>query len=121
MSDREQKKDEQKKVSKLEVEKTYGEKIHSFIFDQALNFWANLILSGMFNHWAHNRSEPLKLLGNKSPMDYYENTRSWIRNRLPESLRGPKGPATAMANTFTLSIPGHIIMIPSVWLGAKIK
>ena len=111
--------------SRLEAEPTYGEKVYSFVFDNLINFWVNLLFSGAFNYWAHNYTKPLKWLGNKTPFEYYEKLRHSIESGLPKNLKGTDGkPGTvagAMANAFTLTAAGHIIMIPSVWLGAKIK
>ena len=117
--------EESKKPSRLEAEPTYGEKVYSFIFDNLINFWVNLIASGAFNYWAHNYTKPLKWLGNKTPFEYYEKLRGSIEGILPKNLRGADGKpgtiASAMANAFTLTTAGHFIVIPSVWLGAKIK
>lgn len=106
---------------KIPVERTYGEKVHAFIFDNFLNFWVNLIASGAFNYWVHNYSKPVKMLGNVTPFTRYENLRDFIKKALPQSARGDRGPATAMADVFTLLLPGHVVMIPSVWIGSKFK
>ncbi len=111
--------------SRMEIEKTYGEKWYSFIFDNILNFWVNLIASGAFNYWAHNYVKPIKWLGDKTPFQYFEAVRDGIERKLPTSMRGidgkPSTVATAMANALTLVTAGHFVMIPSVWIGAKIK
>lgn len=117
-------------VSPLVKDKTYGERMYNLVFNQGINFWANLLLSAGFSLYAANYKHEIKL-----PFMKKAATPSALQNKFIEKIedsfviKSMKNAdpdtkhrrATAVAEVFTLLVPGHIIMIPSVWLGAKIK
>ncbi len=119
-----------KPVSPLVRDKTYGERLYNTVFNQGINFWVNLLVSAGFSLWAASSRTKIKLPGMKEAatpsavqttlIDKVE--KSFIiksmTNATPENKRKR---AVAVSEVFTLLMPGHIIMIPSVWLGAKIK
>lgn len=121
---------ETKPISPLVKDKTYGERMYNLVFNQGINFWANLLTSAAFSLYAANYRHNIKLPGMKEAA-----TPSAIQNKFIDKvensfvIKSMKGAdadtkhrrATAIAEVFTLLVPGHLIMIPSVWLGAKIK
>jgi hypothetical protein len=142
----EQKKDAQTPVvSPLANEKTYGERVYSRIFDWGLNYWTNLIASAGFSQWAEHSTKPLKLpfieKEFSTPRKIQENFAGWLKNnpvlkvtmldKLYRDTSAVEGAiaaeaavarrSMAVARSLTLLTPGHFIMIPAVWLGAKIK
>lgn len=38
---------------------TYGERLHRLIFDQGINFWANLAISAGFTYWVKHSAKPI--------------------------------------------------------------
>lgn len=121
---------EHQAVSPLVKDKTYGERVYNLVFNEGINFWANLLLSAGFSLYAANYKHPIKL-----PFMKEAATPSAIQNKfigkiedsfIIKSMKGADADtkhrrATAITEVFTLLVPGHLIMIPSVWLGAKIK
>ena len=115
-------------VSPLVADKTYGERMYNNVFEKGLNFWANLLTSAAFSLYAANSASKVRL-----PFMKEASTPHGIQQALAgkidkyllkpfikdETVRGKR--AFAVAEVQTLLIPGHIIMIPSIWLGAKIK
>lgn len=123
----EQKKNvEEQQLSPLAKDPTYGEKMYARIFNVGLNFWVNLLASGAFSFWVKHSNNSFKVFGKE-----FESLNKWqdrkiqwlektsIMKSLEPQLRRDR--AEAIVNVFTLLIPGHFIMIPSVWLGAKFK
>ncbi len=127
-----QKKEREKPVlSPLAKDKTYGEKVYDRIFNTGLNFWLNLIASGAFTFWVTHSTKPLwkpktfmggefRNLGELHKVAVEKIAESGLL----KSLKTPelrKARASAIVNVFTLQIPGHAIVIPSVTLGARFK
>lgn len=121
---------EAKDVSPLVRDKTYGERVYNSVFNKGLNFWVNLLASAGFSLFASNYAHKIKLPGMKTgatPSDIQNGliTRiqdSWIiKSMKTDNTTVRHDRAKAISEVFTLLIPGHVIMIPSVWLGAKIK
>ena len=155
----EQKKDDKNQaISPLAQDKTYGEKVYSGIFDWGLNYWANLLSSAGFSHWAEHSTAQIKapfMKKSATPRQIQEDLADWFRTKDifingwdPFKGKSPfgEGPllkglftktlekeglavaesvaakrSMARARSITLLAPGFLIMIPSVWLGAKIK
>lgn len=132
------KKDENPVISPLANEKTYGERWYSRIFDWFLNYWVNLLASAGFSHWAANSIREIKVpgLAKATPRTIQENLGKWIsgqwfmsgyKNRqiaehgIEEGMKylGKRG--FAMAESLTLLVPGFAVVLPSVYIGAKIK
>lgn len=117
---------ENHQISPLAKDKTYGEKKFDFIFDKLLNFTVNLLNSAGFSLWATHYT-------GKVPFMKEGTTPRVMQQRLADAIEQSsimkliKDPvvrqerAYARAELLTLLTPGHFIMIPSVWLGAKIK
>jgi hypothetical protein len=127
---------------KDDTPKTYGEKMHSRIFDVGINFGANLLVSAAFTYWVRHSTKtigslaPLKNIRpkegtfwhkalNKSPSAFYEQVVNTFHKSplltIVENEKSRRGVAEAMANIFTLNFGGHGVIIPSVWLGEKYK
>lgn len=145
MDPKEQTKDAQQPViSPLANEKTYGERQYTRIFDWGANYWLNLLASAGFSQWAEHSVKPFKipLLMKEaaSPRDLQQKLANWVRKNDPffkrfenKTLVEMAGKAAheiettihdrsmARARSLTLLMPGFLIMIPSVWLGAKVK
>ena len=110
-------------------EKSYGEKKFDRIFGTLTNFWANLLLSGVFSFWVKHSRNPIKLPFVEKEFVSLNEWQSRLINRLDghavmKSIENPvirHKRSEAIVNLFTLLIPGHFIMIPSVWLGSKFK
>lgn len=133
------------KLSPLAKDKTYGEKVYDRIFNVGLNFWLNLLLSGAFTFWVKHYEKPIwgegtmlgKLgIGKKLSAKGISNLRELHHAKVEQiaesafmksdllkldthELRVKR--AESVVNVFTLQIPGHAIVIPSVTLGAKYK
>lgn len=131
-------------ISPLANEKTYGERQYTRIFDWGLNYWTNLLASAGFSQWAEHSTKPFKipLLMKEahSPRDLQQSLANGVRRRDPffkffergirEEMVGQAehvietaihDRSMARARSLTLLMPGFIVMIPSVWLGAKFK
>lgn len=126
-------------ISPLANDKTYGERVYSGFFNHFLNFWVNLTVSGIFTYWATHSTKPIKLpfrekplappseiqqsvarfIHGLSPMNFFGEKTAYDIHNPPQTKRA--GAANTLANVLTLTTAGHLIMIPSVWLGAKIK
>ncbi len=132
------KKGENPMISPLANEKTYGERWYSRVFDWGLNYWVNLLASAGFSHWAANSTREIKVpgLAKASPRTIQENlgkliSSQWFMNgyknrQIAEhgvekgmEFLGKRG--FAMAESLTLLVPGFAVVLPSVYLGAKIK
>lgn len=125
-------------VSPLATEKTYGERVFTRIFDNFLNYWTNLLSSAGFSQWAEHATRPLPgLKSGASPRDIQAKFAEWLsetdpllkrlyrvkKEQLGEDIAKNVLAERSMARSrsLTLLIPGFAVMIPSVWLGAKIK
>lgn len=121
-------------ISPLGQDPTYGERMYSRVFDFGINFLANLTLSAGFNYWVNHSLKPIKLFGKQfsRPGEVQGALTDWIERRgimkvfsdkpFSAELGSPRRiTANTMSGVATLTAAGHIIMIPSVWLGAKIK
>lgn len=104
--------------------KTFGEKAHHWLFDIGINFAANLVISAGFTHWFKHSHAPIwenapfgKNFFGKSP----ENAHAYVQRGIRNTLKVSDGIAGKMTDALTLTTGGHIVMIPSVWLGEKIK
>lgn len=122
------KKPEPQAESVFAKEKTFGEKKHAMIFGTAINFWVNLLSSAGFTFWVAHSTSKIKLPGMENavaPREIQNKLSAWVENQF--FMKGIENSVTrgerahSMATLFTLLIPGHLIMIPSVWLGAKYK
>jgi hypothetical protein len=138
MADKKQSRTEEKQaLSPLSQEMTYGERAHNFIFNNLINFWMNLAVSGLFTYWVMHYQKPVNLgmIKLPSPSMMQNHVAAFIYKLSPMSWFGaketfdvtnpptaPRGKAASnAATTFTLVGAGHPIMIGSVWLGAKFK
>ena len=138
MDEKKQKnKEEKQTISPLSQEMTYGERMHSFIFNNLINFWINLGVSAVFTYWVTHSQQRIKLgpIDWPSPSTMQKTLAGWIYTFPPmkvfgdkEAFDSPKTPTPArvksasyLANVFTLVFAGHFIIVPSVWLGAKVK
>lgn len=113
-------------VSPLAKDKTYGEKQYDFVFNTVLNFWVNLTTSAAFSLWAaHSTGKVPFMKEGTTPRMVQQNLANYLEDSwMMKFIKDPevrKERAFARAETLTLVTPGHFIMIPSVWLGAKIK
>lgn len=114
-------------ISPLAKDKTYGEKKYEFYFNRVLNFWTNLFGSAAFSLWAaHSTGNVPFMKEGVTPRQVQQNLAQWIEKTpvitmMKQGADVQKRRAFSMAETFTLLTPGHFIMIPSVWLGAKLK
>lgn len=140
-----EKKDKTPVVSPLANDKTYGERWYTTVFDWGLNYWTNLLSSAGFSQWAEHSTREIKIPGlmkeAASPRQIQENLANGIAHngflnslmlgKLRSETAAVEGIAAgeaavarrsmAMARSLTLLAPGFLVMIPSVWLGAKIK
>lgn len=127
-----QKSTDQPVVSPLAKDQTYGERWYHTIFDWGVNYWLNLFASASFSHWAEHATRPIKLpllmKEAATPRQIQQNLAGWLEKIIPklpftQNLQGIKltERSMAVARSATLLSPGFLIMIPSVWLGAKIK
>jgi hypothetical protein len=133
MDKTEQKKPEEKPViSPLANEKTYGERMYSRIFDWGLNYWVNLLASAGFSQWAEHGTKqfkiPLLMKEAATPREIQQKLADGIgKLSILNGLRERSGEAAvarrsmSVARSLTLLTPGFFVMIPSVWLGAKMK
>lgn len=124
---------EAKDVSPLVRDKTYGERMYQHVFGQFLNFGVNLLTSAAFSLWAASSRKqirlPLVMNHAETPRDIQTRMAVWLEGSKPVQwiLRNEPSHdarlkrAHAITEVFTLLIPGHFIMIPSVWFGAKVK
>jgi hypothetical protein len=127
-------------VSPLANEKTYGERVYSRVFDWGLNYWTNLLASAGFSQWVEHSSKPFKIpllmKESASPLEVQQGLAKVIRDHDPFMKRfirtiSAENPSAAegviiersmeRARSLTLLVPGFFVMIPAVWLGAKIK
>lgn len=118
-------------VSPLATDKSYGEKVYDTIFNKGFNFWVNLAASAAFSQWVANGTGRMRLPGMKTA-DTPRGVQAFVSGKLEQHVMPlfkpvlPKGKslaqnADATTQILTLQIPGHFILIPSVWLGAKMK
>lgn len=129
--------EKKQQLSPIAQEKTYGERQYDFIFGTVINFWVNLIFSAAATHLVTHSKANFKLpflnketslsgmqqlvtekIHNSPPMRLFgENAAYDPATKLTPRIRA----ANTLANVLTLTSAGHFVMIPSVWLGAKIK
>lgn len=123
--------DKQPVISPLANDTTYGEQRFHRIFNVGINFWVNLIASAAFTYWASHSKTPFKIpfIGKESlsPLQRQEHLAEGL-HKLPfmkafgEKLSEKRlSAARTMANVLTLLTAGHFIMIPGVYIGAKLK
>jgi hypothetical protein len=119
-------------VSPLANEKTYGERVYSRVFDWGLNYWTNLLASAVFSQWVEHGERPFKLPLMKKviapPREIQQNFAEKLASLIPKipfmkdiAADVAAKRSMAVARSLTLLMPGFFVMIPSVWLGAKIK
>jgi len=116
-------------TSPLAKEQTYGERMYDAVFNQGINFWINLTASAAFSFWVAHSQNKIKLPFTKGegivPRDIQVKLGNWIEKQF--FMQTMKNPTTrmersqSMSGTLTLLTPGHFILLPSVWLGPKIK
>ncbi|MBX9726861.1 MAG: hypothetical protein K2X09_06315 [Rickettsiales bacterium] len=135
-----QKTDDTPVVSPLAKDKTYGERVYHGVVDWGINYWANLLASAGFTQYAEHATRPIKLWGMNeaaSPRELQQKLANWLRDKDPllkslhTKIEASEGLAKATevvaersmarARSITLLMPGFLIVIPTVWLGAKIK
>jgi len=130
-----EKDNETKAVSPLANDQTYGEKVYNLVFNVGINFVVNLLASAGFSYWVSHSTTPRKFPGLDTPerpaaaQTKLENTIGQHILRIPKNELAAQSDAgtfrskaaKSMAGVATLTFAGHFIMIPSVWLGAKIK
>jgi hypothetical protein len=134
-----QKNNDTQTISPLANDPTYGERVFQRIYGPGLNFGLNLIVSAAFTYWVNHSHTPIKLaaeLKNILPKDIFGKSPArpaefqsaiaqWIAKKpimnffKTEEIRNKA--AGSMASVLTLTAAGHAVMIPSVWLGAKVK
>lgn len=138
--DPQKKADDTPVISPLAKDKTYGERWYHSVFDWGLNYWTNLLASAGFSQYAEHATRPVKVLGMKeaaSPRDLQQKLAGWLRDHDPlmkslqKKVEASEGLAKATeviaersmarARSITLLLPGFLVVIPTVWLGAKIK
>lgn len=138
--DPQKKTDDTPVISPLAKDKTYGERWYHSVFDWGLNYWTNLLASAGFSQYAEHATRPVKVLGMKeaaSPRDLQQKLAGWLRDHDPmmkslqKKVEANEGLAKATeviaersmarARSITLLLPGFLVVIPTVWLGAKIK
>ncbi len=103
---------------------TFGEKLYSGVFDWGINFGVNLVISAGFTQWTKHSRLPIwknapigKNFFGASPESAFNGVRDWMKRRTGFS----EDIANRMADALTLTTAGTAVMVPSVWLGAKIK
>lgn len=114
-------------ISPLAKDMTYGERVYDTVFNKIINFWLNLVVSAGFTYWVnHTRSTfNLPWVGHNRPAAFQDELSRRI-SKTPimnvfKDIKVRENVADSMAGVATLTAAGHVIMIPSVWLGAKIK
>ena len=126
-------------ISPLANDPTYGERVFQRIYGPGLNFGLNLIVSAAFTYWVNHSHTPItisaklkkilpKEIIDKSPArpaEFQSALAQWaaktpIMNLFKTQEIRDKA-AHSMAGVFTLTAAGHVVMIPTVWLGAKVK
>ena len=125
-----------KLISPLAMDKTYGEKRYDFIVGNLINFWLNLSASGLFSYWVSHSQNPMHLPFSKKELappskvlakitEWFEKTPVLKLFSDVSKIEGKASPRHKMANilsgVLTLTAVGHIILIPTTWLGAKIR
>lgn len=115
-------------LSPLGREPSYGERAYHFVFDNLINFWFNLTVSAAFSFWVAHSKNHIKLPFMKEavmPRDIQLKLGNWLeKTPFLQTMKDPSDRmkrAQSMATALTLLTPGHFIIIPSVWLGPKIK
>lgn len=126
MPEKEQEKRKDKQLlSPLAKEPTYGERMYQLMFHSILNFWVNLFVSAAFTFWVAHSRNPIGGQCGPVPRDIQTKFGNWLEKRFfMQSIRDPitrMERAQSMSVSLTLLTPGHFILIPSVWLGPKIK
>jgi hypothetical protein len=122
------------KVQKIENESdlspaakdpTYGERWYDFIFNKLSNFWGNLLISAGFTYYVLHSNKPLAILGNKLPSAFHEGFVDYLKGtsalKLIPNEHARAETARVMGDGLLLTTAGNLFVLPSVWLGAKIK
>ncbi len=128
---------DKQQVSLVAKDMTFGERTYDFVFNQLINFWVNLVASAAFTYWVSHSQSGFKLLGKEfsAPSVIQQKIAKGLHDAPPLGAFGEKAAydihnpptsnrakaANTLSNVLTLVTAGHFIMIPSVWLGAKIK
>lgn len=110
-------------------EQSFGEKFHDGFFKVFINFLVNLFASGVFSFWVAHSRNPIKLPFIAKEIEPLSVLQSRATRWLSEQpiMNGLKDQTTkieraqSMVGLFTLLMPGHFVMIPSLWLGSKFK
>lgn len=127
---------------------THGEKMYDLVFNQGINFWANLIISAGFTYWVNHSKAPIMKnppsfmkWAHERPIEIHSDVRNWIHSWLPlsgakmaeedikllDSVQNGIEPnkrmkvAKFMADALTLTSAGTVVMIPGVWAAQKFK
>jgi len=116
-------------VSPLANDPTYGEKVYNLFFNVGINFLVNLVASAGFSYWVNHSTKGVKVPWKSEPArpgQIQADLEQGIAKHVLRVADGVDAPfrrkaAQSMAGVATLTAAGHFIMIPSVWLGAKIK
>jgi len=116
-------------ISPLANDTTYGEKVYHAVFNVGINFVVNLLTSAGFSYWVSHSTKVIKVPWKNEkvrPAIVQRDLENGIAKHLLRVSEGENAPfrtkaAQSMAGVATLTAAGHFIMIPSVWLGAKIK
>ncbi|MFM9890132.1 MAG: hypothetical protein ACKVOE_05745 [Rickettsiales bacterium] len=115
-------------ISPLAKDTTYGERVHKAVFEFGLNFMANLTLSALFSYWVNHSLKPVKLPFMKEAMRPAA-IQQQVEGAIGKVIGATNAEATpfrskaanSMASVATLTAIGHVIMIPSVWIGGIVK
>ncbi|MEJ0010218.1 MAG: hypothetical protein WDN72_06730 [Alphaproteobacteria bacterium] len=114
----------EKQPPKLQVEPTFGEKLHHYLFNIAINFGATLAISGLFVFWVKHSIRPLPqaFFKGKLPSEYHQYVRAQFQ-KLPfvKMFANPEKVANIMADALSINLPGTLTILPSAYFGAKYK
>ena len=127
-------------ISPLAQDMTYGERVFQRIYGPGINFGLNLIVSAAFTYWVNHSHTPItisaklkkilpKEIIDKSPArpaEFQSAIAKWVAEQpiIKVLFKDPlvqNKAANSMASVLTLTTAGHAVMIPTVWLGAKVK
>lgn len=130
-------------ISPLANDPTYGERVFQRLYGPGLNFGLNLVVSAAFTYWVNHSHTPITLSDKLKhilpkdlskeifarsparPAEFQSAIAQWaaktpIMNLFKTQKIRDKA-ANSMAGVLTLTAAGHVVMIPTVWLGAKVK
>lgn len=108
------------------TEKTYGEKVHNFVFNKLINFWTTLAVSGLFVYWFKHSTTKIPFLGGKVASEFHDGFRKTFQKMgvvktLGRTEKGAEEVGNVMADALSINLPGTLTILPSAWLGAKYK